>query len=101
AALCALVGIAVLVSDWALGEPLALMKPSTAACFALAGAVLWVLSERPAARGTGSGRAHGLADRGVLPAAGPRPAQPGPRPGLPDRPAARGGLRVPLPARRR
>ena len=50
AALCALVGIAVLVSDWALGEPLALMKPSTAACFALAGASLWVLSERPAAR---------------------------------------------------
>ena len=50
AALCALVGIAVLVSDWALGEPLALMKPSTAACFALAGASLWVLSERPATR---------------------------------------------------
>ena len=50
AALCALVGIAVLVGDWALGEPLALMKPSTAACFALAGASLWVLSERPAAR---------------------------------------------------
>jgi PAS domain S-box-containing protein len=50
AALCAIVGIAELVSDWALGEPLALMKPSTAACFALAGASLWVLSERPAAR---------------------------------------------------
>jgi PAS domain S-box-containing protein len=50
AALCALVGIAGLVSDWTLGEPLALMKPSTAACFALAGASLWVLSERPVAR---------------------------------------------------
>jgi PAS domain S-box-containing protein len=50
AALCAIVGIAELVSNWALGEPLALMKPSTAACFALAGASLWVLSERPAAR---------------------------------------------------
>ena len=53
-----------------------------------------------AARRTGSGGAHDLADRAVLPAAGPRPAQPGPRPGLPDRPAARGGLRLPLPARR-
>lgn len=49
AALCSVAGIVVLVGGWALGERLAGMKPSTAACFALAGASLWVLSE-PASR---------------------------------------------------
>ena len=50
AALCSVVGIVVLVGDWALGKRLTGMKPSTAACFALAGASLWVLSESPSRR---------------------------------------------------
>lgn len=49
AALCALVGLAVLVGGWGLGvEALAALRRSTAACFALAGAALWVLDERAA-----------------------------------------------------
>lgn len=57
-ALCALVGLAVLLGGWALGlEALALLKRSTATCFALAGAALWVLGERPA-----SARVRVLAD---------------------------------------
>ena len=51
AALCALAGLGVLVVGWALGvETLTVMKRSTAICFALAGAALWVLGERPASR---------------------------------------------------
>src|SRR5260370_33700612 len=47
AAFCALVGLGVLVGGWALGAgALAVMKRSTATCFALAGAALWVLGER-------------------------------------------------------
>ena len=58
AALCALVGLVVLIAGWALGvEALAVMKRSTALCFALAGAALWVLGEQPA-----SGRVRVLAD---------------------------------------
>ena len=120
-------GLAVLVGGWALGEPLALMKPSTAACFALAGAALWVLSERPAARrvrvladGAAGvvGRHRGHRARRAARAGATRPgAWPRPTalcflllalallsldraPGLPDRPAARGGGGLPLPARR-
>ena len=49
AAVCALVGLTVLVGGWVPGLGwLAVMKRSTASCFALAGAVLWVLGERPA-----------------------------------------------------
>lgn len=48
-ALCALVGLAVLLGGWILGvEALTALKRSTAICFALAGAALWVLGERPA-----------------------------------------------------
>ena len=48
-AICALVGLAVLLGGWALGvEALAVLERSTATCFALAGAALWVLGERPA-----------------------------------------------------
>lgn len=47
--LSALVGLVVLIGGWILGvEALAVMKRSTAICFALAGAVLWVLGEQPA-----------------------------------------------------
>src|SRR5260370_22981384 len=47
AAFCALVGLGVLVGGWALGVgALAVMKRSTATCFALAGAALWVLGEQ-------------------------------------------------------
>jgi PAS domain S-box-containing protein len=48
-ALCALVGLAVLLGGWAVGvEALALLKRSTATGFLLAGAALWILGERPA-----------------------------------------------------
>jgi len=48
-ALCALVGLAVLLGGWVLGvEALTALERSTATCFALAGAALWVLGERPA-----------------------------------------------------
>jgi PAS domain S-box-containing protein len=48
-ALCALVGLAVLLGGWVLGvEALTALKRSTATCFALAGVALWVLGERPA-----------------------------------------------------
>ncbi|HJV58415.1 MAG TPA: PAS domain S-box protein, partial [Methylomirabilota bacterium] len=42
-------GLAVLLGGWVLGvEALTALKRSTATCFALAGAALWVLGERPA-----------------------------------------------------
>ncbi len=48
-ALCALVGLAVLLGGFILGvEALTALTRSTATCFALAGAALWVLGERPA-----------------------------------------------------
>jgi PAS domain S-box-containing protein len=47
--LTALVGLVVLIGGWILGvEALAVTKRATAICFALAGAVLWVLGEQPA-----------------------------------------------------
>lgn len=47
-ALCALVGVAVLLGGFILGvETLTALKRSTATCFTLAGVALWVLGERP------------------------------------------------------
>jgi PAS domain S-box-containing protein len=58
AALCLLVGLAVLVGGWGLGvEALTALERSTATCFALAGGALWLLGERPA-----SARIRVLAD---------------------------------------
>ena len=46
---CALAGLAVLLAGWALGvEALAVLDRSTAICFALAGAGVWVMGDRPA-----------------------------------------------------
>ena len=46
---CALAGLAVLLAGWALGvEAFAVLDRSTATCFALVGAGVWVLGERPA-----------------------------------------------------